>query len=175
MDALGITDIPMQQRPLKQVLVWPRHDVPMYAHCLTGVTSAEPRLTITSHHTERGMVWYLGGRLATAGVERSDEQQIGSARQELAACVPWLDWTDADYEVLTVNRAEPAQRSGLKPDNAYVQASGQFIQCFPTKLTLAPDMGDRLLQVLPEPGGFDPVTLGQAPLRIADYPWDTTP
>ena len=171
LEALNISDIEVQQRPLKQVLVRPAHPVELYAHCLTGVSAAEPRLTITSHISERGLIWYLGGRLATEGVSRSDTQQIEAAQAELQTCVPWLDWRGAQYETLHINRAEPRQRTGLKPDNAFVAASGNFIQCFPTKLTLAPDLGDRLLAILPAPEGGDLPHINQARAEMGSVPW----
>jgi len=151
LQALDIPDIRVQHRPLKQVVVRPRHDTPLFAHCLTGIASAEPRLTITAHRNEHGLIWYLGGQIATQGVDRSDQDQIAMAKQELAVCVPWLDWQGAQYDVLNVDRAEPRQKTGLKPDQAFVHRVGDFIQCFPTKLTLAPDMGDRLLRAMDPP------------------------
>lgn len=168
---LGIGEIEVQQRPLKQVIVKPQHRVPMYGHCLTGITSNEPRLTITSHTAEQGLVWYLGGQLATKGVARSDAEQIDAARQELQSCVPWLDWQGADYSVLTINRAEPKQTSGLKPDQAYVRRVGDFVQCFPTKLTLAPDMGDRLLTVMDPPTAHDTLSTQHPRASIGEAPW----
>jgi len=169
--ALNIEGIDVQYRPLKQVIVRPKHDVALYAHCLTGVTRSEPRLTITSHDTADGLVWYLGGQLATEGVARSDDEPIARAQHELQTCVPWLDWHDAAYELLTINRAEPRQHSGLKPDQAYVRRLGDFIQCFPTKLTLAPDMGDRLLAALDAPQSTDTLH-SQHPLAVVGHaPW----
>lgn len=168
---LGVSEIGVQHRPLKQVIVRPKHQVPMYGHCLTGITSNEPRLTITSHTTSEGMIWYLGGQLATKGVARDDPAQIETARAELQTCVPWLDWQGAEYSVLTINRAEPKQTSGLKPDQAYVHRVGDFIQCFPTKLTLAPDMGDRLLAVMDPPAISDELRTKQPRAHIGTAPW----
>ncbi|MGK0221780.1 MAG: glycine/D-amino acid oxidase-like deaminating enzyme [Limisphaerales bacterium] len=147
---LEVEGFNIQQRPLKQVSVRPLHNVELWAHCLTGVKSNEPRLTITSHY-DQGLVWYMGGKLATDGVNRSDEEQIAHAKAELAACVPWLDWRDAEYAVHWVDRAEPAQSGGLKPDQAYAERQGNFVQCFPTKLALAPDLGDRVIALLDPP------------------------
>ncbi|NKC00257.1 MAG: FAD-dependent oxidoreductase [Pseudomonadales bacterium] len=148
-NTLGLNDLQTQSRPLKQVVVRPKHGVKLNAHCVTGVTSNEPRLTITSYGQGTDLVWYVGGLLATTGVDRSDAEQIAFARRELAHCVPWLDWTGADYSTLDVDRAEPYQGGGVRPDEAYVTKIGNFIQCFPTKLTLAPDLGDRVLSELP--------------------------
>ena len=171
LDALDIKDVSMQQRPLKQVVVKPAHNVDMYAHCLTRITGNEPRITITTHQVAGQSVWYLGGQLATAGVGRSDAEQIEHARQEMEVCLPWLDWKGAEYEVLYVNRAEPKQESGLKPDEAYVARRGAFIQCFPTKLTLAPDMGDRLLALMDPPQHAEPLRTQHPQASVGASPW----
>jgi len=171
LEQLDVREVEVQQRPLKQVIVKPRHNVPLYGHCLTGITSNEPRLTITSHDSDDGMIWYLGGQIATRGVDRSDAEQIDIASRELQTCVPWLDWQGAEYEVLTINRAEPRQTSGLKPDQAYVHRVGDFVQCFPTKLTLAPDMGDRLLKVMDPPLAHDPLDSRHPRAHIGSAPW----
>ncbi|XOV83634.1 MAG: FAD-dependent oxidoreductase [bacterium] len=169
--ALGVSQLPVQQRPLKQVIVNHQHDVMMFAHCLTGIASDEPRLTITSHRHSNGVSWYLGGQLADKGVERSDDEQLATARRELATCVPWLDWQHAQFEILTVNRAEPLQASGIKPDEAYVARRKDFIQCFPTKLTLAPDLGDKLINELDPPRYSTPLKTSHPQAEIGVSPW----
>ncbi len=148
-ETLGIDELQTQSRPLKQVVVRPKHGVKMNAHCVTGVTDNEPRLTITSYGEGADLVWYVGGLLATTGVQRSDAAQIEFARRELVHCIPWLDWRGADYTTFQVDRAEPLQRGGVRPDEAYVAKIDNFVQCFPTKLTLAPDLGDQVLRELP--------------------------
>ena len=169
---LEIADFKIQQRPLKQVIVQPQHGYQLFAHCLTGVTTNEPRLTITTHNDAQKNVWYLGGQIASSGVERSDDEQIKFAQQELEHCVGWLDWQNAQYDVLWVNRAEPAQRGGLKPDQAYAEQQGNFILTFPTKLTLAPNLGDQVLELLPSPKhGNTRVQSNHKKVTMGDYPW----
>lgn len=168
---LQIPNISVQQRPLKQVIVRPRHQVSLFAHCLTGVRSSEPRLTITSHNSKQGLIWYLGGLLASKGVHLSDAEQVAKAATELTTCVPWLDWQGAEYSALSVNRAEPRQTSGSRPDEAYAAIEGNFIQCFPTKLTLAPDLGDRVLALLAAPE-FKHSWHSQHPrAQLGEAPW----
>ena len=167
--ALDLDSLKGQHRPLKQVIVKPKHGVRLNAHGVTGIASNEPRLTITSHGEGADLVWYVGGLLATTGVSRTDNQQIEFARSELEYCVPWLDWQGAEFATLDVDRAEPYQTSGLKPDEAYVGRVGNFLQCYPTKLTLTPDLGDRVLRELspatspstPGPDSQEPVKVGQ--------------
>ncbi len=169
---LGIEDLPTQQRPVKQVIVHPRHRTALHAHCITGIASDEPRITITSRDDGDGVVWYLGGHLATTGVDRSDDDQLAFAQRELAQCVPWLDWEGARWEVLWVDRAEPATTFGLRPDEASVRSQGNYIQCFPTKLTLAPDLGDKVLNVLPAPSGSAQPTFATAhPVPVGTTRW----
>ncbi len=168
---LGVPNIEVQYRPLKQVIVRPGHEATMFAHCLTGIHSNEPRLTITTHKGTNGIIWYLGGQIASSGFDLNDNEQIEHARSELTACVPWLSWQDAEFDVLTIDRAEPKQASGHRPDEAYVAREGSFIQCFPTKLTLTPDLGDKLLDVLDPPRGGPPPSSTHTRAEIGREPW----
>lgn len=170
---LEIDGFAIQQRPLKQVSVRPSHDTALYAHCLTGIKSNEPRLTITSHTDDRGLIWYLGGKLATEGVARGDAEQIAAAQAELQDCVPWLPWQNSTWQVNAVDRAEPKHARGLKPDQAYAERRGQFIQCFPTKLTLAPDLGDRVMALLPPPSAEGAELTSSQPVPFGRPPWVT--
>ena len=171
-DYLQVPNLQVQQRPLRQVLVRPKHQIRLFGHCLTNLSTHEPRLTITTHEHDGELVWYIGGQLASEGVNHSDAEQISIARDELQRCVGWLDWGGADFTTHWVNRAEPRQSSGLKPDEAFVQREGNFIQCFPTKLTLAPDMGDKLLEVIDRPTWGDNLH-SQHPLApLGHAPWN---
>ena len=171
LDALNIADPVMQLRPLNQVLV--RHDYPhpVYAHCLTGIRRAEPRLTITSHPDGDGWLWYLGGQLATDGAAMNDAQLREHARAELQACLPWLDWSRAELATLRVDRAEPAQQGGRRPDEAYAAARGAALVTWPTKLSLTPDLGDKVLGLLPPPAHPTPVRLPLPLAEIGQPPW----
>ncbi len=174
--SLGIDTLPMQIRPLHQVIV--RHDnpSPVYAHCLTGAKRAEPRLTVTSHRDGDGWLWYLGGQLATDGVERDSQSQCDTARDELNACFSWIDWSAANFTSLMIDRAEPEQTGRTRPDEAFAAINGPCVTCWPTKLTLAPDLGDRVLALLPPPQHAEPVTLDLPSAPVAAPAWvQTTP
>lgn len=160
-----------QLRPLKMLLV--KHDLGhrLYAHCVG--TSNKPVLTVTTHDCPDGkVVWYLGGDLAEQGVERSDEEQLAAGRTELDKLFPWLDFSTAELATLDVVRAEPKQQSLVKPDNAYARRDKNLIITWPTKLTLAPDLGDRVMALVEEHGlqPGEPMTvpaeLKQAPLGV---------
>ncbi len=140
-----------QSRPLKMVLLKHRLGHRLYAHCVG--TSNKPRLTVTTHDMDDGdVVWYLGGDLAEKGVDRSDAQQLDAARRELDELFPWLDFSTAGLAVMDVARAEPRQQGLAKPDNAYARRDRDLIITWPTKLTLAPDLGDRVDALIRERG-----------------------
>jgi len=183
LEALGISSPRMQLRALHQVLV--RHPTltPLYAHCVTGIRRPEPRLTITSHDDgQGGVLWYLGGQLATDGVARSDDEQIQQAESELSRCLPWIDWSGAELETLRVDRAEPAQTSGSRPDEAYLYSvtghghRGRCEICWPTKLSLAPDLADRVAREMavdptPAPLSTQPPQLPLPAAATGHAPW----
>jgi len=138
-------EVAMQRRPLHMVLVKTPFDYPLYGHCL-GLGS-RPRLTITTHHTQDGnTIWYLGGLLAEDGVGRDSETQIKAAKEELRALFPWLDFSMAEFATFTVDRAEPQQKSGLKPESSYCKVIENMIIAWPTKLALAPKLAADILQ-----------------------------
>ena len=147
------TRFPMQLRPLHQVLVHTAGITPLFGHCLTRISRAEPRLTITTHGSGSNSMLYVGGQLATSGVERSQAAQIAFARAELDECLPWIDLRQARFDTLRIDRAEPRTTAGTRPDQAHVDQAGPWLQAWPTKLTLAPDLADRVLSCLPPPAG----------------------
>lgn len=138
----------MQRRPLHQLLV--KHDYPhaLYAHCTGGNPS--PRLTISSHRLHDGKwVWYLGGDLATEGVEFERDELVRKGKQELAELFPWLDFGAAQWTTLRIDRAEPKQKQKglIKPDKAFAAIADRCpnaVVAWPTKLTLAPNMADEV-------------------------------
>lgn len=178
LQSLGLSAPAMQLRPLHQALV--RHDYPhpLYAHC-TGA-SASPRLTISSHRSGDGRwIWYLGGDLATAGVEQSADELIATAKTELAAVLPWVDFGRCEWTTLRVDRAEPKQPQLVKPEHAFAERApdcDNLLVGWPTKLTLAPNLADRLLDLLDPPPSASPAAnpaLAALPVpAVANTPWD---
>lgn len=174
---LGATAPAMQQRSLHQVMV--KHSYPhaFYGHCLgTGTT---PRLTISSHPCDDGnQVWYLGGTLAEQGVNFSASELIDRAKIELRTLLPWINMDGANWATLSIDRAEPRQTNFARPDQAYaVWASGchNVIAAWPTKLTLAPNLGNIIIALLKDRAiscSGDPLpNLGLAKPEIAPSPW----
>jgi len=146
--ALGQSQPLMQRRPLHMVMVKGPTLKPLYAHCLGG--GPKPRVTVTSHPTADGQwLWYLGGDLAEAdGVARDGQAQIAAAQKELSNLLPWVDFSQAHWATLRVDRAEPAQSGLVRPDNAFLTESKRLLIGWPTKLALAPDFADRVLAAL---------------------------
>ncbi|MCW5584239.1 MAG: FAD-dependent oxidoreductase [Gammaproteobacteria bacterium] len=140
-------ELNMQRRPLHMVLVKTSFHYPLYAHCL-GLGS-RPRLTVTTHHAQDGStIWYLGGLLAEDGEGRDSQAQIEAARKELNALFPWLDFSAAQFATFTVDRAEPLQKSGFKPESSYTKVIQNMIIAWPTKLALAPKLAEDILSHL---------------------------
>ena len=147
MQEWGESEPAMQRRPLQMVLVKGADLPPLFAHCLGA--SPKPRLTVTTHPCEDGQwCWYLGGELAEQGVNQTADALIDAAKRELAELLPWINLENCQWTTLPVNRAEPAQSGLVRPDNAYVQAKGNALISWPTKLALAPNLSDLVLEEL---------------------------
>jgi len=144
---LKTQEVEMQRRPLHMVMVKTPFKHDLYAHCL-GL-GARPRLTITTHHTsDHQNVWYLGGLLAEEGVERDTHAQIKAARAELNYLFPWLDFSAAEFTTFMVDRAEPKQKNGFKPESTYMKNIQNMIIAWPTKLALAPRLAQQIMAYL---------------------------
>lgn len=164
--------VTMQLRPLKQVIVT-GPDLPrLYAHAVSLKAGGKPRLTITTHYLDDGApCWYLGGQLAETGVEQSDQALIAQARSELQSLLSWVDFSNCSYRTLSINRAEPSQKHQKRPDEPYAEQFGNTLVCWPTKMTLAPLLGDKvdeLLQFTPEQTAD--IHLSR-PVSLATSPW----
>ncbi len=165
----------MQRRPLRQVMV-KHQDLPItYAHAVSANAGAKPRVTITTHFTRDGSrVWYLGGNLAETGVTRTPETQVDFAKQEMMSLFPDLPWREAQWRVLDIDRAEPAQPKANRPDSPFVHREGNAVVCWPTKLTLAPLLGDEVMENLKDlsPVGRHCTALPLPAARVGLPPWD---
>lgn len=169
---LGLPSKAAQRRPLHQVLVVDA-PAPLWAHCFD--TSDKPRVTITTHRMQDGMlVWNIGGLLAENGVQQSEAELIAAARAELATLLPKLDFSRSRFAGFRVDRAEGASESGHKPDGPVLQRRGRITLAWPTKLALAPQLADLLLADLPPPSGAaQPDWADWAAPVIAPAPWET--
>jgi hypothetical protein len=184
--ASWITDIKrpdMQRRPLHMVSVRVAHEAPAYVHCIGDSFGMTPRLTITSHPCRDGnskeWIWYLGGELAESGVSLDAGQQQMRAKQELSGLFPWVNFSSASWHSFFINRAEPRIADLQRPDNAYVSECGKVLVCWPTKLTLSPNLGDTVRRLLPLDLKPDGQSVGSQQLAellpkavLADSPWE---
>lgn len=146
----GFANTAAQQcRPLQMVLVKFDRYYPFFAHCIDN--GMNPRVTITSHQTQDGQfVWYIGGQLAEDGAKRSQAEQIAASQKELSALFPWLDLSNAKWGSFYINRAEPKQPDGKRPDLPFLQTDGNIMTAWPTKLALTPLLVDNILGALEE-------------------------
>ncbi|OGT38420.1 MAG: hypothetical protein A3F12_02845 [Gammaproteobacteria bacterium RIFCSPHIGHO2_12_FULL_38_14] len=144
---LNRKDIAMQRRPLHMVMVKVPFEHALYAHCMGF--GPRPRVTITTHYTHDGhVIWYLGGQLAEEGVTKDSATQIKAARRELASLFSWLDFQKAEFSSFLIDRAEPFQKNGLKPESFFIQTVNNIMIAWPTKLALAPKLSADILSIL---------------------------
>jgi hypothetical protein len=147
---------------------------PLYAHCLGAGTN--PRITVTSHPLENGeWVWYLGGQIAENGVGRANSEQVKAGRRELQDLLPWLDLQDLRWAGLRVDRAEPKQPRGRRPDKPYMELRDGVAVAWPTKLAFAPAVADQLLESLEKseirPSGSPGEAADWPSPELARHPW----
>lgn len=60
--------------------------------------------------------------------------------------------SQTQWATLRVDRAEPLQSGLSRPDNAFLAEQGRLLVGWPTKLALAPDFADRVLNALERDG-----------------------
>jgi len=151
LDSLGITSPSMQRRPLQMVMCKTKDKSqplpPIYAHSLGS--GSKPIATITSHLSEDGnIVWYIGGNIAEQGVGKSFTTLTSEATTLLRDILPWFEPSELEWATHTVNRAEPKQSSLSRPDTAFVETIENVHIAWPTKLALAPDLADKIIESL---------------------------
>ena len=179
LDSLGISSPKMQRRPLHMVLCKstdPSQALPrLHAHSLGAGT--KPLATITSHTTQQGeTVWYIGGDIAETGVDRTEAKQIIAAQALLSDILPWVDFPALEWATHRVNRAEPQQSEGSRPDTAFVRSQGNVHITWPTKLALAPDLTDTVLEHLSQAGltaSKQPDIPSPLPIQIGTPLWES--
>jgi glycerol-3-phosphate dehydrogenase len=165
-----------QRRPLHMVVVKTDFTYPVFAHCL-GL-GAVPRITITTHQAHDGKyVWYLGGQIAEEGVRLDSATQVEIAKRELQEIFSWLDFSAAEFASFLVDRAEPLQPGGKRPDSSYFKEIGNAIVAWPTKMALAPKLAEEVIACLQNSntghGAFDARALRAFPMPAMAVPiWD---
>ena len=163
-----------QHRPLLQGLMKPA-PFALYAH-LVG-TSDKPVATVTTHATADGTpVWYLGAAVAERPRDADPAETIEAARAALAAYLPGFDPAGVSWAALPVDRVEGRTRGFRMPDTPTLHRVGTSMYAWPTKLTFAPLLADR---VLAELDGLGITASGRRtdfaflpPVGYAVAPWD---
>ena len=172
---LGSRSVSMQRRPLQMVIVKHNYSAPLYVHCVSDQLTATPELTITSHPCSDGSTaWYLGGELAETGALLDQAAQLAAARAKLSNLFPWCDFNNAQWHSFFIDRAEALQPGGKRPDNCSIESENGIYYCWPTKLTLAPNLANRVLMQLHKEG-IKPQGLVGQPLRDLPLPGIATP
>ncbi|MFO0084219.1 MAG: NAD(P)/FAD-dependent oxidoreductase [Phycisphaerales bacterium] len=149
--ALGLASrAPSQVRPLHMVMARAAKLPMIFGHCIAGSLSDKPRITITSQRDDAGrVVWNIGGLPAERGVSMSPADLIAHVRDELRACLPWVDLTQAEFATTRWVRAEGLTADGTRPDEPVITrvpvAGGEVIAAWPTKLAFAPLVADKVL------------------------------
>ncbi|HYD18799.1 MAG TPA: FAD-dependent oxidoreductase [Patescibacteria group bacterium] len=174
LDLLRVKDKHAQRRPLRQVMVR-RMEHPLYGHGITA--SPKPRLTVTSHPLkDSGFVWYLGGAIAEAGATLSAAETIAFAKSELKEVFPDIDWDTREWATWAGDRAEPFDAKGDLPPGPFVHQRGKVLMAWPTKLTFAPALTDRVFEWLKDKD-IHPIAKDAPPplpkAEIGQYPWET--
>lgn len=170
--------VAMQKRPLQMVVVKHHMPEPVYVHCVSSQLSSTPELTITTHHCVDGATaWYLGGELAESGANCSMAEQQQRARIKLKELFPWCDFSSASVHSFYINRAEARQPDGKRPDQSSLPGADNLLYCWPTKLTLAPNLATMVLAELNRQGittstGNNTPLAGLLSPPVATTPWD---
>jgi glycerol-3-phosphate dehydrogenase len=170
---LGLELPRMQLRPLHMVMA--RGELPaLFGHCLGS--SANPRATVTSYPLADGArVWYVGGDIAEQGVTRDRVAQIAHARSELRRLLPWVEFGGLQWATHRVFRAEPRMPARRRPDSFFLEAQGDVLTLWPTKLAFAPKLAEAVIAHLHDTGvvpvGETDCVLPRAIDRAA-LPWE---
>ena len=171
-------DMQMQLRPLHMVIIKHDHPHPIYVHCVSDQLTATPEVTITTHKCKDGkFAWYLGGELAESGTHRTQEEQIDVAQKKIAELFPWCNIANAQWHSFFINRAEALTKNGTRPETASIHQYKNIALCWPSKLTLAPNLGQKIVNLFHEKdierGSYDNPDLGKILFPgIATPPWD---
>jgi FAD dependent oxidoreductase len=156
-----------QRRPLRQLMV-KTMPYPLYGHGIT--TSYKPRVTVTSHPLESGgYVWYLGGSIADDILSLSESDAIAFAKNEMNEIFDHIDWSGKQWATWYGMRAEAYSETGRLPNGPVIQEYGNALVIWPTKLTMAPIMGDQVLSLLADKGVRPKHSKVELPLQSHDF------
>ncbi len=146
----------------------------LYAH-LVG-NSDKPVATITTHKTENGeLVWYLGGGAAEREKESDPQDVYKAVHKGFAKYLPAVDLSNVEWATLPIDRIEgKSDIDGWMPDTPTIHSVDNTHYCWPTKLTFAPLLSDRLLEKLDiKPSGTQTDWSFLPEVNYTQTPWDS--
>ena len=163
-----------QARPLVQAFLKPA-PYEIYAH-LVG-SSDKPVATITTHQCSDGtLVWYMGGGVAERPLDSDPQDAINFAKNGFAQYLPDVDLSNVEWAVLPIDRVEgKSDIDGWMPDTPTIHSIDHVHYCWPTKLTFAPLLADRLTEKInTEPSGRETDFSFLSDVDYTQTPWDTS-
>ena len=160
-----------QKRPLLMGMLKPA-PYPLYAH-LVG-NSDKPVATITTHETADGqLVWYLGGGVAERTKEANPAEVYEATHKGFAKYLPDVDLSCVEWAVLPIDRIEgKSSVDGWMPDTPTIHSVGNTHYCWPTKLTFAPLLSDRLVEKVGAPSEQETDWSFLPEVDYTQTPWD---
>lgn len=165
-----------RRRPLLMGMLKPA-PFDIFAHLIGA--SEKPVATITTHYTTRGeRVWYIGGLVAEREKNAPPADVFKAAREALLKYCPALDLSDLRWAALPIDRSEgkPGASQGWMPDTPVIQACVNRLYCWPTKLTFAPLLSNRIENHLKsiglEPSHTESDFSTLPPCPFASAPWE---
>lgn len=169
---LDLQEPEMQLRPLHQLVIRKPGLPDFFSVCIGN--SPKPPLVSTTHLDSKGRtVWYIGGDIAeTEGVARNETEQIRAGKELFQKVMPWIDLTGAEWFGVRVDRAEPFTGSGNRPPGAFCQVVGNVLVTWPTKLALAPELADQVLNQVTKPHSAEIIQLDLPHPGLGKAPWD---
>ncbi|USO06380.1 MAG: FAD-dependent oxidoreductase [Rhodospirillales bacterium] len=161
-----------QARPLLMGMLKPA-PYPLFAH-LVGHTD-KPVASITTHTTREGeLVWYLGGGAAERKKEADPQEVYDAVRKGFAKYLPAVDLSAVQWAALPIDRIEG--KSGIDgwiPDTPTIHSHENVHYCWPTKLTFAPLLAERLLEKMDiQPSKTQSDWAFLPDIDYAETPWD---
>jgi hypothetical protein len=169
-----------QRRPLKQILVCGEDLPPLFGHCITA--DPRPRVTITTHSSPHGTVWYLGGLVAVFGTEHSEREAVENANRELSELFKHISFKNKNWAVHHIERAEHRVTNFLLPEKPELKTKNNMGLLWPTKMTFAPLAARSVLDwvqnqnIKPDSGALvstSNISASNTP-TLAPLPWKST-
>lgn len=160
-----------QRRPLRMFMA---RGLPhkLYAHWL--LPEPQPRITVTTHELNGENVWYIGGSNAEKTAVMDLAESLDRTRVEMTRLFPWLNWKRFQWAIYEISGAEP-EANQLLTGGPQLTVQGNAALAWPTKLALAPALGDQIIEWLKVqniPPSYRTTELSLPPASIDLYPWE---